>query len=186
LEPTVSAAAQENKAQTRRSEAERLAALYAYDILDTPPEPEFDELAHIAAHVCTTPIALVNFLAEDRQWFKAEVGLGRRETPIGLAFCTHAFLQPQVFVVPDTTKDPRFNCNPLVTEEPYLRFYAGALIHTGGGVPVGTLCVLDYAPRPGISLEQGNILLALARQATMLLEYRLTLRRLAEYETKLA
>jgi GAF domain-containing protein len=181
LEPTLSAVAH----KPRWSEAERLAALYAYDILDTLPEQEFDELARIAAYVCSAPIALVNFLAEDRQWFKAEIGLGRKETPIDLAFCTHAILQPDLFVVPDTTQDIRFNCNPLVTEEPYLRFYAGALIVTNAGVPVGTLCVLDYVPRPGISLEQGNMLLALAHQATLLLELRLTRRRLAEYERRL-
>jgi GAF domain-containing protein len=168
------------------SEADRIAALHAYEILDTGPEQEFDDLARIAAHVSSAPIALVNFLAEDRQWFKAEIGLGMRETPIGVAFCTHAILQPDLFVVPDTTSDPRFNCNPLVTDEPHLRFYVGALILTGDGVPVGTLCVLDYAPRLGITLEQGSILLALARQATTLLEYRLARRRLAECEARLA
>jgi GAF domain-containing protein len=176
---------QNNGSPPRWSEADRLAALRAYDILDSPPEEEFDDLARIAAHVCSTPVALVNFLAEDRQWFKAELGLGRRETPIELAICMHALRQPEVFVVPDTTLDSRFKGNVLVTGEPYLRFYAGALILTGGGIPLGTLCVLDYAARSGITLEQGNILLALARQATILLEYRRTRRHLAECEARL-
>jgi GAF domain-containing protein len=166
----------------RWSEAERLAVLARYDVLDSPPEQEFDELARIACFVCSTPVALVNFLAEDRQWFKAEVGLAFRETSLDLAICTHALLEPDVFVVPDTTEDSRFNRNPLVTEAPFLRFYAGALIRVADGIPIGTLCVLDYVPRPGISIEQGSILLALARQAAVLLEHRLALRRLANYE----
>jgi GAF domain-containing protein len=108
------------------NEADRLAMLEAYAILDTPPEQAFDDLARLAAMMCKAPVALVNFLSEDRQWFKAKVGLGRRETPIDIAFCTHVIRQSHLFVVPDTTKDHRFNCNPLVTEEPFLRFYAGA------------------------------------------------------------
>jgi GAF domain-containing protein len=154
------------------TEAERLKALHSYGILDTPPEPEFDGIARIAAVVCQTPIALVNFVAEDRQWFKAEIGVGRRETPLDVAFCTHALLQPDLFVVPDTHKDPRFNCNPLVTDWPHLRFYAGALVLSGEGLPVGTVCVLDQEPRDGLTAEQGEVLLILARQVTTLLEYR--------------
>jgi GAF domain-containing protein len=180
----MAATAQGDRSRRRWSEAERLAALYTYEILDTPPEEVFDDLARIAAHVCSTPIALVNFLAEDRQWFKAEIGIGRRETPIEIAFCAHAILQPDLFVVPDAAQDARFSCNPLVTEEPHLRFYAGALIRSGTGVPVGTLCVFDHLPHHGITLEQGDILLALARQATVLLEYRLALRRLTELQAQ--
>jgi GAF domain-containing protein len=166
----------------RRGEAERLAALHAYDILDTPPEQEFDDLARIAAHVCAAPIALVSFLAEDRQWFKAEIGFGRRETPIELAFCFHAVHQPQLFVVPDARQDARFAGNPLVTGEPHLRFYAGALIFSALGTPIGSLCVFDYEPRLGITVAQGEILIALARQSSVLLEYRLAVARLAEFE----
>ncbi len=90
------------------TEAERLKALRNYDILDTAPEPEFDGLARIAAIMCRTSVALVNFLAEDRQWFKAEIGAGRRETPIAIAFCAYTLRQPDVFVVPDTREDIRF------------------------------------------------------------------------------
>jgi GAF domain-containing protein len=156
-----------NQQPCRWSEHERLAALEAYGVLDSPADQEFDELARIAAHVCSTPIALVSFVAEHRQWFKAEVGFGRRETPVDLAFCSHAILQPHLFVVPDTTKDPRFSCNPLVTGEPHVRFYAGALITTGNGIPLGTLCVMAQVARPGMTLEQGNMLLTLAHQATI-------------------
>jgi len=108
------------------TETERLAALAQYDILDTPPEQPFDDLARLASLMCKAPIALVNFVTGKRQWFKAEHGLGLRETPLDVAICTHVILQPHLFIVPDTTKDPRFDCNPLVTGEPYLRFYAGA------------------------------------------------------------
>jgi GAF domain-containing protein len=166
------------------SEADRNRAVQMYGIVDTPPEQAFDDLAVIAAHVCNAPIALVNFLFEGRQWFKAEIGFGRHETPIDLAFCTHVICQPHLFVVPDTTKDDRFSGNPLVTGVPHLRFYAGAPLIAPDGVPLGTLCVLDYAPRAGITLAQGEVLLALARQATMLLELRRATRRLAELEGK--
>jgi GAF domain-containing protein len=159
------------------TEAERLEALQSYGILDTAPEPEFDGIARIAALVCRTPIALVNFVAEHRQWFKAEIGLGRRETPIELAFCTHALRQPDLFIVPDTLLDPRFDCHPLVTQWPYLRFYAGSLVLSGEGLPIGTVCVLDREPRDGVTMAQGEVLLILARQVAAILDYR---RRLAQ------
>src|SRR5829696_2057035 len=145
------------------TEAERLSALDSYQVLDTPPEPAFDDIARIAAHVCAAPIAVVNFIDEQRQWFKAEIGLGVRETPLDVSICAHAILQPGLFVVPDTTRDSRFNCNPLVTGEPHLRFYAGALLQTPEGLPLGTVCVLDYQPRT-LTDEQAFTLQALARQ----------------------
>jgi two-component sensor histidine kinase len=152
-------------------EAERLAVLRQYGILDTPPEAEFEDIVRIAAHVCEAPIAVVNLIEDHRQWFKAEVGLGVRETPLDVSICAHAILQPGLFVVPDTTEDPRFNCNPLVTGEPYLRFYAGALLQTREGLPLGTVCVLDYKPR-GLTEEQAFTLQALARQVMGHLELR--------------
>jgi two-component sensor histidine kinase len=153
------------------NEAERLAALRQYGILDTPPETEFDDVVRIASHVCAAPIAVVNLIEDHRQWFKAEIGLGVRETPLNISICAHAILQPGLFVVPDTTKDPRFNCNPLVTGEPHLRFYAGALLETRDGLPLGTVCVLDYQPRE-LSEEQAFTLQALARQVMAHLELR--------------
>ena len=154
--------------------AERLAALDRYRILDTAPEPEFDDIANLAAMVCEAPVAVVNLIGEARQWFKAEVGLGVRETPLDVSICAHAILQPGLFVVPDTTKDPRFNCNPLVTGEPHLRFYAGALLLTPEGLPLGTLCVLDYKPRE-ITERQAFALKTLARQVMTQLELRRSL-----------
>jgi PAS domain S-box-containing protein len=155
------------------TEEERLASLRSYRILDTPPEPAFDEIARIAALICKAPIAVVNLIESERQFFKAEIGLGVRETPRDVSFCAQAILQRELFVVPDTTKDPRFSSNPLVTGAPHLRFYAGALLETPEGLPIGTVCVLDHEPRPeGITQEQGEMLRALARAAMTQIELR--------------
>ncbi len=156
-------------------ESDRLKALEAYDILDTPLEKDFDDIARVAALVLKMPISVVNFIAEKRQWFKAEVGLGVRETPLDVAICTHAILQRGLFVVPDTTLDERFRDNPLVTGEPHLRFYAGALLETPEGLPLGTMCVLDYQPRE-FSEQEGFVLQSLARQVMTQLELRRALR----------
>ena len=158
-----------SRACTPPDEAARLAALHAYGILDTPPESSFDALTRIAAHLCQVPIAVINFIDHDRQWFKSEIGLGVRETPLDVSICAHAILQPGLFVVPDTTLDPRFADNPLVTGEPRLRFYAGALLESESGHPLGTLCVLDFKPRT-LSPEQGELLQALAGQVMLLLQ----------------
>lgn len=154
-------------------EVDRVSALRRYDILDAPPDVAFDDFVEIAAHVCGTPIAVVNFIDEARQWFAAEIGLGVRETPLDISICSHAILQPGVFVVPDLRLDPRFDSNPLVTGEPRLRFYGGALLETQEGLPIGTMCVLDYEPRPaGLTERQTFTLLALARQVMAKLELR--------------
>jgi two-component sensor histidine kinase len=156
------------------NEEERLAALRSYGVLDTPFEQDFDDIVRIAAHVCEAPISVINLIEDTRQWFKAKIGLGVRETPLNISICAHAILQPSLFVVPDTTKDPRFDCNPLVTGEPHLRFYAGALLETPEGLPLGTVCVLDYKPRE-LTEEQTFILRALARQVMTQLELRRSL-----------
>lgn len=153
------------------AESERLNALDRYEILDSPREPGFDDVARLAADVFEAPIAVINFIAEGRQWFKAEVGIGARELPLDVSICAHAILQPGIFVVPDTTADERFACNPLVTGEPKLRFYAGALLETPEGLPLGTVCVLDTKARPdGISERQRLTLEVLARQVMSQLE----------------
>ena len=156
-------------------ESERLAALRAYGILDTSPEPDFDNIAQIAAAICETPIAVINFVEDVRQWFKSEIGLGVRETPLDVSICRHAILERDFFVVPDTTKDSRFACNPLVTGDPHLRFYAGALLETPEGLPLGTVCVLDYQPRQ-LTEKQRVALKGLARQVMAQLELRRALR----------
>jgi GAF domain-containing protein len=155
------------------NEPERLGALARYEILDTPREPQFDDVARLAADIFEAPIAVVNLIAEGRQWFKAEVGIGADELPLNVSICAHAILQPGTFIVPDTTQDARFSCNPLVTGEPSLRFYAGALLETPEGFPLGTVCVLDTKPRPnGITARQRLTLEVLARQVMTQLELR--------------
>ena len=154
-------------------EEERLAALARYGILDTPREPEFDDIVRLAADIFEAPIAVVNLIASGRQWFKAEIGIGADELPLDVSICAHAILQKGIFVVPDTTDDPRFACNPLVTGEPRLRFYAGALMETPEGLPLGTVCVLDTKSRPeGITARQRLTLEVLARQAMNHIELR--------------
>ncbi|WP_165838977.1 PAS domain-containing protein [Roseicella frigidaeris] len=168
-------------------EQARLAALDSYAVLDTPPEQAFDDVVRLAAQICQAPIAVVNLVAEERQFFKAEIGLGVRETPLDVSICAHAILQPGLFVVPDTTLDPRFAENPLVTGAPHLRFYAGALLQTAEGLPLGTLCVLDYVPRPeGLTEQQGFALEVLAKQVMSQLDLRRALKARAADAAKLA
>ncbi|TVV75200.1 response regulator [Sphingomonas solaris] len=150
-----------------------MAALHRYAILDTPPEPDFDDIARLLADSFEAPIAIVNLVASDRQWFKAEIGLGLRETSLDVSICAHALLRQGVMVVPDTRDDPRFASNPLVAAEGGLRFYAGAVLSTVAGLPIGTLCVLDRKPRPeGITPRQHFLLEVLARQVMSQLELR--------------
>ncbi len=129
-------------------ETQRLARLHELAVLDSAPEPLFDSLARLAAQITGTPIALVSLIDEQRQWFKANLGLpGTHETPRELAFCAHAILGRDVMEVTDARADPRFADNPLVSGEPGIRFYAGAPLVLPGGERLGTLCVIDRAPR---------------------------------------
>jgi PAS domain S-box-containing protein len=164
-------------------ERQRLRALEAYDILDTQREPAFDEIAQLAADICGTPIAVVNLVANDRQFFKAEVGLGVRETPLETSFCAHAILESDFLEVPDATKDKRFECNPLVTGDAHLRFYAGAVLKSAEGWAIGTLCVLDTVPKQLTELQQ-RTLKVLARQVMAQLDARRELRRRDEADLR--
>lgn len=168
--------------ETIDREEERLAALARYEILDTPREVDFDDIAQLASDICGTPIAVVNLIADRRQFFKAEVGLGVRETSFESSFCAKAILEEDFLIVPDATKDARFDCNPLVTGEPHLRFYAGALLKTDEGFPIGTVCVLDFEPRQLSELQQ-RTLRVLARQVMTQLELRRAVRAQA-YQTE--
>ena len=142
-------------------EAARLAALRELDVLDTEPEERFDRLTRIAQDMFGTPIALVSLIDADRQWFKSAQGLGVAETSREVAFCSHAILGDEVMVVPDAAADPRFADNPLVTDDPDIRFYAGAPLTTSDGHAVGTLCVIDTQPREW-SAAQSRVLRDLA------------------------
>lgn len=129
-------------------EIQRLARLRVLNVLDSAPEPLFDSLTRLAAQIAGTPIALISLIDEQRQWFKANLGLpGVQQTPRDFAFCAHAILERDVMTVTDARTDPRFADNPLVTGEPGIRFYAGAPLILPGGERLGTLCVIDRAPR---------------------------------------
>lgn len=145
--------------------------IHHYEILDTPPEVEFDELAALAAHICETPIALITLLDEKRQWFKSRIGLTFPETARDISFCHHAIKQPTLFIVPDSARDERFSENPLVASEPHIRFYAGAPLITPQGDALGTLCVIDKVPRE-LRLEQQQALRVLGRHVMTQLELR--------------
>jgi anti-sigma regulatory factor (Ser/Thr protein kinase) len=159
-------------------EADRLAALRRYKILDTEPEQRFDDLALLASQICGTPMALISLVDHDRQWFKARVGVDVPQTSRDIAFCAHAIEQPGLFVVPDALQDARFRDNPLVRSEPRIRFYAGAPLVTTDGNALGTLCVLDREPRD-LTQAQQDALEALKRQVIAQLDLRLSLDELA-------
>nr|EDZ40375.1 MAG: Diguanylate cyclase with GAF sensor [Leptospirillum sp. Group II '5-way CG'] len=129
------------------NEADRLKALRALDILDTPPEERFDRLTRMARRLFNVPIALVTLVDEDRQWFKSNMGLAVSETPRSVSFCGHAILQEDFFIIPDARSDPRFSDNPLVLGDPRIRFYAGCVLRTQDNQKIGTLCLIDHEPR---------------------------------------
>jgi two-component sensor histidine kinase len=173
------------EAQTWR-EAERLAALRRHDILDTPAEAEFDDIARIAAHVCNAPMAMISFVDADRHFYKAEIGLGIREASLEASMCAQAIRQTDLLVVSDLAADPRFSRNPFVAFVPGVRFYAGAVMETADKLPLGTVCVLDTKPRPGLSTPEAQALRALARQVIAQLELRSLLRAAKASEAALA
>ena len=157
-------------------EETRLSVLYRYRILETPREEDFDDIVALVAQVLGAPIAAINLIDRHRQWFKAEIGLGIREMPLDDSICKVALLQSGGMVISDLTEDERFSCNPLVSDGPNLRFYAGELLSTAEGFPLGTLCVLDTKPRPeGLTEQQRFALKALAKQVMGQLELRLAL-----------
>jgi PAS domain S-box-containing protein len=153
-------------------EEKRLAALRRLGILDTDPEPAFDRVTRISQRLFEAPISLVSLVDRDRQWFKSRRGLSVSETPRDASFCAHAILGDGVMVVPDAAQDPRFADNPLVVDDPDIRFYAGAPLRNHDGLPIGTLCVIDTQPRDWSPEDSA----ALADLATIV-EHELTHRR---------
>lgn len=153
------------------NEPARLDALFALDILDSEPEPEFDTITRLAVRLFDVPIALVSLVSHDRQWFKSRVGLDATETPCEVSFCGHAILSAEPMVVPDAHLDPRFRYNPLVLGAPFVRFYAGAPLMLRSGHSVGTLCLIDTRPR-AFDARDHDMLKLLAMQVVDLIEMR--------------
>ena len=167
------------KAPLPSNEAERLAALKAYHILDTGTEQSYDDITALAAHICKVPIAMISLVDEVRQWFKSRLGVEEQQTPREVAFCAHAILKNGPFIVRDAAKDRRFAGSALVTGEPHIRFYAGIPLINPEGLALGTLCVVDHQPRR-LSAAQLKALQALARQVMALLELKRVSTRLAD------
>ena len=142
-------------------ESSRLTTLNALNILDTEPEERFDRLTRIAKRLFDVPIALVSLVDENRQWFKSCIGLNVRQTDRNISFCGHAILGDGIFIIPNALKDERFADNPLVIDEPHIRFYAGCPISVPDGHKMGTLCIIDRKPRQ-LSQEDLELLQDLA------------------------
>jgi len=160
------------KPEIPSDEALRLLALKEYSILDSLPEKEYDDITYIASQICKTPIALISLLDDKRQWFKSHHGLDATETAKEIAFCAHAINDKRnMMIVPDSRKDIRFHDNPLVTDAPYVIFYAGMPLVTTEGYALGTLCVIDNRPNE-LSAEQVQALKALSDQLMKLFELR--------------
>lgn len=152
-------------------EAERLALLHALDLLDTPAEPVFDRVVRLASRLLGVPIAAFSLVDSERQWFKARVGLDAAETAREHAFCAHTINGTGPMVVEDAATDPRFAANPLVTEAPNIRFYAGVPVRSSGGLALGTLCAIDSTPRQ-LDAEQRAVLVDLAAIIMREVQYR--------------
>ena len=137
-------------------------ALRSYNVLDTPPEAIYDDIAHVTSGVCDTPVALITLIDGTRNWFKARVGVDIDESPRDTSFCGHAILGNDIFEVTDALIDDRFADNPLVESVPKIRFYAGAPLITPDGYKLGTICAIDVRPRR-LTEAQRDTLSALSR-----------------------
>ncbi len=136
------------------NEAQRLSSLRALQILDTPPEERFDRITRLAKVLFDVPITLISLVEDERQWFKSVEGLPVCETARDVSFCAHAMLSRELFLVPDALADVRFADNPLVTGDPWIRFYAGCPLYALDGSALGSFCILDRQPRVLSASEQ--------------------------------
>ena len=153
------------------NESERVEALHNASILDTPRERVFDDLVRLACRLIGAPLATVSLVDTERQWFKARVGICSAETPRNISFCAHTILSAEPLIVSDAAADARFCDSPLVTQSPFIRFYAGVPLMTPEGFALGAFCVLDSTPRDMTS-EQIDTLKMLARVTATLIEQR--------------
>jgi GAF domain-containing protein len=167
------------KAPLPPDEADRLAALRDYHILNTEAEQVYDDLTRLAAYICDVPIALISLVDESRQWFKSRLGVSRSETARDAAFCAHAILQAEPLIVRDALQDVRFADSQLVKRSPRIRFYAGFPLRSPEGFALGTLCAIDRKPRQ-LSPQQKRAMEALARQVMALLDFRRVSEHLAD------
>lgn len=163
-----------------KTEAVRLAVLHAVDILDTPPDRRFDALVELAARICQKPMADLSLVDQDRQWFKARIGITEQETPRDISFCQHTIMGDRPTIVQDAIYDPRFSDSPLVRQQG-VRFYAGAPINVMGE-NVGALCVLDTYPGD-LTAGQVHALRVLAELASWLIHESFAERNSCEDET---
>jgi len=164
---------------TPQNEQERLTALRTLEILDTNPEPEFDEIVGLASAICEVPMSVISLIDEDRSWLKAHVGIDVREVPRAVAFCTHAIQKPGLFLVEDAREDGRFAGNPTVLGPPHVRFYAGIPLSAPDGHALGTLCVIDSQPKK-LTNGQMTALRILGSQVNARLELRVQRKKLEE------
>ncbi|CAM2817338.1 response regulator [Pseudoalteromonas distincta] len=165
------------KAQIPEDEESRLKALYEYEILDTKTEKVFDDLTQLASDICEAPISLISLIDPQRQWFKSKYGIDVDYTNRDIAFCSHAILQDHVFEIQNALLDERFYDNPLVTDNPNIRFYAGTPLITPDGSTIGTLCVISDKQKK-LTQRQINALTILGKEVIAQLELRLNNRRL--------
>jgi GAF domain-containing protein len=148
----------------------RLLELESYNIMDSLPEADYDDLTKLASEICRTDVSLISLLDDKRQWFKSATGIQVRETPKEYAFCAHAIINPhETLVVPDSREDSRFSGNPLVTGDPHVVFYAGVPLVTEKGFALGSLCVIHAETRT-LDSFQLSALRTLARQVVNLME----------------
>jgi GAF domain len=152
-------------------EEQRLKDLYSYDLLDSKPETDYDDLVELAGYICGCPISIITLIDKDRQWYKSKKGITISETSRKDSFCSHAILNNEILEVRDASKDERFFDNPLVTGNPGIRFYAGSPIISPTGHKLGTICVIDHTPKK-LTSQQEKALTQLSNQVSRLLELR--------------